>query len=108
MKYEIYTFIEGRAEVDLNCIPSYPINKAYGLRIAIAIDNEKPQIVSMEKKGDVMYNMMKLNTLLNLGRAGRHILKIWMVDPGLVIDKIIIDTGGVRESYLGPPETKYY
>lgn len=108
LEYKIYTFTEGSAEIDLNCIPSYPINKEYSLRIAIAIDNEKPQIVSMGEKRDVMCNMLKMNTLLHLGRAGQHTLKIWMVDPGLVIDKIIIGTGGVRESYLGPPETKYY
>lgn len=29
------------------------------------------------------------------------------MDPGLVIDKIIFDMGGVKDSYLGPPESVY-
>lgn len=108
LEYEIYTFSEGKANVEFNCIPSYPINKEYGLRIAIAIDDEIPLIVDAEKRGDLMNNLKKLKTSLSLGMPGQHKLKVWMVDPGLVIDKIIIDTGGVKESYLGPPESPYY
>jgi hypothetical protein len=28
-----------------------------------------------------------------------------MVTPGVVVERIIVDTGGLRPSYLGPPES---
>ncbi len=46
---------------------------------------------------------MKKTAYLEMWKEGPHTLKVWMVDPGVVIDKIIINTGGVQESYLGPP-----
>jgi hypothetical protein len=41
-----------------------------------------------------------------IAAAGVHTLKIYMVDAGVVLDKIVIDTGGLKPSYLGPPETQ--
>ena len=44
-------------------------------------------------------------TTHHLAEAGVHILKVWMVDPTVVVQRLIINTGGLRPSYLGPPES---
>jgi hypothetical protein len=108
LEYDLYTFTEGEAAIYFNCIPSNPINSDYGLRLAVAVDDAKPMIVSDKSKYSVMDNLMVLKANLDMPKEGQHKLKVWMVDPGLVIDKIVIDTGGIKDSYLGPPESVYH
>jgi hypothetical protein len=108
LEYDLYTFTEDEATIHFNCIPSNPINADYGLRLAVAVDNERPMIISPSGRKNVIDNLMKLKAKLDMPKEGQHKLKVWMVDPGLVIDKIIIDTGGVKDSYLGPPESMYH
>jgi len=108
LEYDIYTFTEGEAEITLNCIPSNPINADYGLRLAVAVDDGEPLVIERHSTRSVMENLMTLKTKVTMGKEGQHKLKVWMVDPGLVIDKIIIDAGGVKESYMGPPESKLH
>jgi hypothetical protein len=105
MEYDLYTFTEGPAEIVFNCAASNPINSDYRLRAAVAIDDAKPIIISNRITRSTMDNLLAIKAQLNLPKQGQHKLKIWMVDPGLVIDKIIINTGGVKKSYLGPPES---
>jgi hypothetical protein len=38
-------------------------------------------------------------------REGAYKLRIWALMPGVVVQKVVVDLGGVRPSYLGPPES---
>jgi hypothetical protein len=40
-----------------------------------------------------------------IAESGPHVLKFWAVDPGIVLQRIVVETGDVRPSYLGPPES---
>jgi hypothetical protein len=50
-------------------------------------------------------NARTAHAKLDFTKPGHHTLKIWMVDPGVVLQKIVVDAGGLRPSYLGPPES---
>ena len=83
----------------------------------ISIDGETPQIVNAmagrtdanNLPGDwtasVTNAVRTFRTPHTISTAGYHTLKIWMVDPGVVLEKIVVDCGGARSSYLGPPES---
>lgn len=109
LEYDIYLFNTGKMPFSIYAIPAFPINGQHGLRIAIALDDQEPVIVSKEridKLDMVRINRMMFRGSLQNARKGQHTLKIWMVDPGVVLDKIVLQTGGnLKHSYLGPPES---
>jgi hypothetical protein len=40
-----------------------------------------------------------------LGKPGAYTLRIWALLPSIVVQKVVVNTGGLRKSYLGPPES---
>ncbi|KAL3483468.1 hypothetical protein BJX62DRAFT_249461 [Aspergillus germanicus] len=39
--------------------------------------------------------------------TGEQRLNLWLLEPGVVLQKIVLDFGGLEESALGPPESRY-
>ena len=74
------------------------------MRLAISIDGAAPQILT-GKGGDVLANLRRLTTTVKIASPGQHTLTVWMVDPGVVLDKLVLDFAPPKDSYLGPPES---
>lgn len=110
LEYQAYLFDAGQQIVTLYCVPTHAITSERGLRYAVAFDDQTPQIVgydtvewSSQWSINVLQGAAVSESTHTLSEAGQHTLKIWMVDPGVVIDKIVI--GKAATGYLGPPET---
>ncbi|HVS54098.1 MAG TPA: glycosyl hydrolase 115 family protein [Opitutaceae bacterium] len=94
-------------------IPTQPIRAGRGLRLAFALDDQPPQEVVVGARDDSTEWAQGVLDATLIGRAkfefaspGAHTLHVYGVDPGVVLDKIVLDAGGLPPSYLGPPETR--
>jgi hypothetical protein len=120
LEYPIYFFTQGKIKINVYISPTMNYYNDEGLKYGISIDDEPPQIVRIHANDtipdwkypqvwnqSVSDNIRILTTNHFISVPGEHTLKIWMVTPGVVLQKIVIDTGNLKPSYLGPPESFY-
>jgi hypothetical protein len=112
LEYKIFVFESGPIEVEAILAPTLNFVPGRGLRYGISVDDDPPQIVGAlaqfserDWETSVKDSVRKVKTSLQLAAPGSHVLKFWMVDPGVVLQKLVVDLGGVKPSYLGPPES---
>ncbi len=112
LEYQMYLFDPDKVEVEAIIAPTLNYVPDRGLRFAIAFDDQPPQIIdALEHRAlpdweiSVKDNVRKVKSTHTLTKTGYHTLKFWMVDPGVVLEKLVVNLGGVKPSYLGPPES---
>ncbi|MFI2643230.1 glycosyl hydrolase 115 family protein [Streptomyces sp. NPDC018610] len=92
---------------------------AGALRYAISFDDDAPQTVDViaatgsddgtmntRWARNTSDNVNRTATRHTIARAGAHRLKFWTVDPTVVVQRLLIDTGGLPRTYLGPVESR--
>ena len=112
LEYEMYLFHPGKLEVEAILAPTLNFVPGRGLRFAISFDDQPPQVIDALAKNSqqdwarsVEDSVRKVKSTHTVEGLGYHRLKVWMVDPGVVLQKVVVDLGGVKPSYLGPPES---
>ncbi|MBN2636502.1 MAG: glycosyl hydrolase 115 family protein [Prolixibacteraceae bacterium] len=121
LEYQFYlneTPLEDKIELEIQLAPTLNFKGEEGLKFAVSIDNDEPQIINMHEGTEVQdwkyprwFNDAVSNKTIvkqsvhNVSNAGLHTLKLWMIDNGIVYQRIIINNGGLKPSYMGPPES---
>ncbi|OKS85873.1 glycosyl hydrolase 115 family protein [Mucilaginibacter polytrichastri] len=146
LEYQIFLPNTGSAKVCLGVLPTQDVNPTRGLRIAVAIDGQAPQILDARKgfhdefkeytsaslamspglkplpplgnnyalvsrrkprRDEVFDNLRWLDVNLEVKTPGMHKLKIFMIDPEVVLENIIVNPNDKYPSYFGATPIKH-
>ncbi|MFG1806776.1 glycosyl hydrolase 115 family protein [Streptomyces sp. NPDC049040] len=118
LEYDLTLFSAGEVTVRAYLSPRNDIFGRGGLQYAVSFDGDAPQTVNAtaatgaddgtmnrQWERNTSDNVNVTTTTHRIDRPGRHVLAFWAVDPTVVLHKLVVDTGGLRPSHLGPPES---
>jgi hypothetical protein len=128
LEYRMYLFDSGKCEVRAILAPTMNFVPGRGLRYAISFDDQPPVVVDALADNSqrawaeaVSDGVRKVTTTLTVDQPGYHTLKFRMVDPGVVLEKLVVGFADpkaqrfrrlpaasaplIPQSYLGPPES---
>jgi len=112
LQYRVYLYDTGNFTMQAIIAPTLNFVPGRGLRFAVSVDDGPRTVVDVlehnalnDWEEAVRDGVRKVSVPLTISNAGYHTLKIWMVDPGVVLERIVLDHGDLLPSYLGPPES---
>jgi hypothetical protein len=112
LQYRMYLYESGSFDMQAVLAPTLNFVPGRGLRFAISVDDGPRTIVDALEHNtqsdwaqSVRDGVRKVSLPLSIPTTGYHTLKFWMVDPGIVLERIVLSHGHLPSSYLGPPES---
>jgi len=114
LEYDLQTVSSGEVEVEVFVSPTLNFNANKGLRYALSFDGGKTEeIVNFNGHYDGGLGrwqgerIIRTITKMSIPVAGNNTLRVRVLEPGIVFQKIIFNFGGLKPSYLGAPESDY-
>jgi hypothetical protein len=112
LQYRLYLYDSGSFTMQAVLAPTLNFVPGRGLRFAVSVDDGPRTLVdALEHNAQadweqaVSDGVRKVSVPLSIATPGDHTLKLWMVDPGVVLERIVIYRDHLPPSYLGPPES---
>lgn len=123
VEYDFYTFEQGSVDVYTYVLPTFVLSRDRGYagheatnvetKYGVCIDEGpvmNPSTSSFEYAQiwyeSVLKNCRINKTTLHIDKPGKHTVKVICGDAGTVLQKIVLDFGGMQRSYLGPQPTR--
>ncbi len=123
LEYDFYTWEQGMVDVYTYVMPTYTtsvdrgfaghertnMENHYGVRIDDGLLTHAA--TNSWEYAQQWYESVQRNARINkstlyIKKPGKHTIRISCQDPGTMLEKIVIDFGGMRRSYMGPESTK--
>jgi hypothetical protein len=130
LEYRMFLTDSGPCSIEARIAPTLNFVPGRGLRYAVSFDDQPPQIVDALADNSqhaweeaVSDGVRKVVTPCNVSAPGYHTLHFRMVDPGVVLEKLVVafpnpaarfpgmagsNQPAAPPSYLGPPESYYH
>lgn len=113
LEYDFYTFSDGPVDVYTYMVPQFSLNDETGSRYGVMLDNSPVYLpeASAPYYSTLWIQSILKNTRINktthvVDKPGKHTIKIYAAHPGVMLQKIVIDFGGMKRSYGGPGITR--
>jgi len=112
LEYELHLHSKGKVTVKALLSPMLNFYDDQGLRYAISFDDELVQFINLHEgrtfqdwEESVSNNITLGTSQHTIAAPGSHVLKFWAIDPGVILQRLVIETGEVPPCYLGPSES---
>ena len=146
LEYQVLLPDTGTVSLCLGILPVQDVYPERGLRIAVGLDEETPQVLDARqgfhdefkeytsenlakspnlkplprqdtsvkligkgqpRRTEVFDNQRWLTVKLNVKEAGMHTLKVFMIDPEIVLERIVVNPDNQHPSYFGAPAVRH-
>jgi hypothetical protein len=116
LEYPVYLFSTDSVRIHVITSPILNFMPDRDIRLAVSLNDGAPSFLTVVPASfsaqaskswgnDVLHQSRHLSTTVSVPAAGPQFLKVWMIDPGVVLQKVVLQAGTYKQTYLGPPES---
>jgi hypothetical protein len=113
LDYAVFLQRPGKMALNLIVSPSLDTMGGRGLRYAVGLDDETPQVADvLAGESQASWNSSVIDaarvstTFHKVSHPGRHVVHLWMIDPGLSVQRLVLAHEAVSADALGPLESR--